>query len=281
MRLSPGAMVDESEYGPKRKGIAMADRAEGATQVTSESGGVRAVTRALDLLIALATCDRPVGLTELARRAGLHPSTALRMLESLRSRRFVHQNANGAYVLGAKNFELGNAYLQNVSVWSQANQLAEQLAATTGETASVGVLDAGQILYIAIARGQHDMGIASAPGTRHPAYCTSLGKAILADLPGEVVLDLLRRNPPINLTPNTLTNIAELQRDLATTRRRGYSIDNEERTPGVVCIGAAIRDHKGDPIGALSISGPADRMRQKGVDQTGHVVSGTASSFPT
>ncbi|GFG50091.1 IclR family transcriptional regulator [Mycolicibacterium agri] len=259
----------------------MADQLAPVVDAKSDSGGVRAVNRALDLLIALACWDRPAGLTELARRVELHPSTALRLLDSLRSRRFVHQTANGTYVLGAKNFELGNAYLQNVSVWSQANQLAEQLAITTGETASVGVLDSGQILYIAIARGQQDMGIASAPGTRHPAYCTSLGKAILADLSGEKVLEVLRNDPPERLTPQTLTNIAELQRDLATTRRRGYSIDNEERTPGVVCIGAAIRDHKGDPLGALSISGPAQRIRQKGVEQLGRVVSETAMSFST
>lgn len=242
-------------------------------------GGVRAVTRALDLLIELGAWDRPATLTELARRVDLHPTTALRLLDSLRARGFVHQTSNRAYVLGAQNFELGSAYLRNVSVWSQANQLADQLATATRETASVGVLDAGQILYIAIARGQQDMGIASAPGTRHPAYCTSLGKAILADLPGEQVLEILRKDPPVRLTPSTLTNIAALQRDLAQTRRRGFSVDNEERTPGVVCIGAAVRDHKGDPVGALSISGPAERMRQAGIDKLGRVVSETAGSF--
>jgi DNA-binding IclR family transcriptional regulator len=253
-------------------------QAKKATRPASEPG-VRAVTRALDLLIELSRWDRPAGLTELARRVDLHPTTALRLLESLRSRRLVHQTASRTYVLGAKNFELGSAYLRNVSVWSQANQLADDLAAKTGETASVGVLDAGQILYIAIARGQQDMGIASAPGTRHPAYCTSLGKAVLADLPGEVVLEVLRKDPPVQLTPNTVTNIADLQRDLATIRRRGYSIDNEERTPGVVCIGAAIRDHKGDPVGALSISGPAERMRDKGLETLGVAVSTTAATF--
>lgn len=241
--------------------------------------GVRAVARALDLLVELSKWDRPATLTELSRRVDLHPTTALRLLDSLRSRGFVHQSANRAYVLGAQNFELGSAYLRSVSVWSQANQLADELAAASGETASVGVLDAGQILYIAIARGQQDMGIASAPGTRHPAYCTSLGKAILADLPGNQVLEILRKDPPSRLTPSTLATIPALQRDLALTRRRGFSIDNEERTPGVLCIGAAIRDHKNDPVGALSISGPADRMRDHGVDKLGEIVSKTASSY--
>jgi IclR family acetate operon transcriptional repressor len=239
------------------------------------------VTRALDLLIELSRFDRPATLTELARRVDLHPTTALRLLDSLRSRGFVQQSANRGYVLGAQNFELGSAYLRTVSVWSQANHLADSLAAAAGETASVGVLDAGQILYIAIARGQQDMGIASAPGTRHPAYCTALGKAILADLPGDQVLEILRQDPPVRLTPSTLASIPALQRDLALTRRRGFAIDDEERTPGVLCIGAAIRDHKGDPVGAVSISGPAARMREHGIEKLGGIVSETASTYLT
>lgn len=253
----------------------------GQSAEVRRSASVRAVTRALDLLIELSTWDRPATLTELSRRVDLHPTTVLRLLDSLRSRGFVHQSADRAYVLGAQNFELGSAYLRNVSVWSLANQLADELSAATGETASVGVLDSGQILYIAIARGQQDLGIASAPGTRHPAYCTSLGKAILADLPGEQVLDILRKDPPTRLTPATLASIPALQRDLALTRRRGFSIDNEERTPGVLCIGAALRDHKGDPVGALSISGPAGRMREHGIERLGEIVSKTASAYLT
>lgn len=257
--------------------MAPADR---STEVRRDVG-VRAVARALDLLLELSTWDRAATLTELSRRVGLHPTTALRLLDTLRTRGFVHQSASRAYTLGAQNFELGSAYLRNVTVWSQANRLADELAAATGETASVGVLDSGQVLYIAIARGQQDMGIASAPGTRHPAYCTSLGKAILADMPGEQVLEIVRNDPPAQLTPATLTSIPALQRDLAVTRRRGFSIDNEERTPGVLCIGAAIRDHKGDPVGALSISGPARRMREQGVDRLGEIVSKTASAYLT
>jgi IclR family acetate operon transcriptional repressor len=244
-------------------------------------GGVRAVTRALDLLIELSSWERPVGLTELARRVDLHPTTALRLLESLRSRRFVHQTADRSYVLGSQTFEVGSAFLRNVSVWSQANQLADQLATSTGETASVGVLDGGQILYIAISRGQQDVGIASAPGTRHPAYCTSLGKAIMAELPAESVARILRDDPPVRLTPKTLVDMDSMWRELALVRKRGYAVDNEERTPGVLCVGAAIRDHAGKPVGALSISGPATRMRDKGIAELGRSVVVSAQAFST
>lgn len=254
-------------------------RKTASTGSGAEPGSVRAVTRALDLLIELSKWDRPAGLSELARRVELHPSTAMRLLDSLKSRRFVHQTADRSYVPGAALFELGSAFLRNVSIWSQAGQLADQLAERTGESASVGVLDSSQVLYIAIARGQQSLGMATAPGTRHPAYCTALGKAILADMPGDAVLRVLHADPPVRMTPNTLVNPVELQRDLAQIRRRGYSVDDEERTPGLVCIGAAIRDHMGDPVGALSISGPAERMRERGVDVLGRIVSESAAAF--
>jgi DNA-binding IclR family transcriptional regulator len=244
-----------------------------------EPGSVRAVTRALDLLVELSKWDRPARLSELARGVKLHPSTALRLLESLRSRGFVAQTVDRSYVLGSRTFEIGTAFLSSVSIWSQANQLADRLAERTGETASVGVLDDGQILYIAIARGQQDMGIASAPGTRHPLYCTSLGKAIMAELPLMEVSKLLEADPPKRLTANTIVDMNSMRRELGEIRTSGYAVDNEERTPGVICIGAAIHDHRGLPVGALSISGPAVRMTESGVAHLGGLVVKAAEAF--
>lgn len=249
---------------------------------TIDGGGryvVRAVARSLDLLLELSVCERPIGLTNLARRTRLHPTTALRLLESLRSRGFAQQTADGSYVLGSKTFEVGNAFLRNVSIWSQAAQLADRLAMTTGETASVGILDGGQILYIAIARGQLDVGIASAPGTRHPVYCTALGKAILSHLTQEVSAEIIRQHPMERLSAKTIVDANQLKRDLTLTRRRSYAVDNEERTPGVICIGAPVLDHLRVPVGAISISGPAFRMKEKGVAKLGAAVMATAHLF--
>jgi IclR family acetate operon transcriptional repressor len=242
---------------------------------------VRSVARALDLLLELSQCEHPVGLTELARRTDLHPTTALRLLETLRSRGFAQRSEDRSYAVGSKAFELGSAYLRNVSIWSKANQVAEQLAAITKETASVGVLDGGQVLYISIARGRKDVGMASAPGVRHPVYCTSLGKAILADLPVDEADRLLRLHPLERLSEKTVVDVDLIHRELVAIRRRGYSVDDEERTPGVVCVGAAVHDHRGKPIGAVSISGPAARMREKQLSRLGRPVLAAAHHFST
>lgn len=248
-------------------------------QASEGQYSVRSVARALDLLLELAACDRPIGLSELARRAKLHPTTALRLLETLRSRGFAQQSADRSYVLGSRTFEVGSAFLSNVSIWSQATGLVERLAAVTEETASAGVLDEGQVLYIAIARGQRDVGIASAPGSRHPLYCTSLGKAILAELPVEVTDQLLEEHPPQRLSANTIVDVDAFHRELAVIRKRGYAVDDEERTPGVVCVGASVHDHLGRPAGAISVSGPAFRMREHGITRLGRAVMATANHF--
>lgn len=242
--------------------------------------GVRAVNRALDLLVALSEWQRPAGLSELAASVDLHPSTAFRLLESLMSRGFVSQVADDrTYKLGNRNLELGAAFRRSYSVWSQADDHAIRLAESVGETVSVGVLDNGEVLYIAVARGQRDYGMAMDAGTRHPAYCTSLGKAILAEMPEPAIREIVRAHPPVPLTPNTLVDVSDLLKDLAATRRRGFSVDNEERVPGIFCVGAVVRGLDGAIVGALSISGPAQRMHEKGVDNLAAILTKSAKAL--
>lgn len=237
---------------------------------------VRAVTRALDLLVALSQTDTPIGLVALAEVVSLPPSTAFRMLESLKSRGFARQTSTGSYELGSRVFEVGSAFLRQVSIWSQATEIAEHLADSTEETASVGVLDEGQVLYIAIARGQSEIGIQSSAGTRHPVHCTSLGKAMVAELEWTAVEQMLAQRPPAQFTKRTLVDPTSFRRELERVRRRGYAVDEEERTPGVLCIGAPVRDHTGRVVGAISISGPAFRMRDRGVRALAEVVMARA-----
>jgi DNA-binding IclR family transcriptional regulator len=153
-----------------------------------------------------------------------------------------------------------------MSIWDYARDLADQLAEDMSETANVGVLDQGQVLYIAIARGQRELGIQSQAGTRHPAYCTALGKALLADLPWAEAEAILDTEPMDSLTPSTIVGKAAMRAELETIRSRGYSVDDEERNPHVVCIAAPITDHTGRTAAAVSISGPAFRIREHGIE---------------
>ena len=221
---------------------------------------VRAVTRALDVLLAFRELKSPVDLMTVARHVGLHPTSAYRYLESLRSRGLIRAAGEGGYELGPGVFELSAAFLGGLTVWAQAADLTQRLAVQANETASIGVLDGGEVLYIAISNGQRELGIQSQAGSRHPAHCTALGKAILADLSRGEVAAILDAHPPVPLTPRTIVTLEDLQADLETVRARGFSLDDEERTTGVLCIGAPIRDYTGRVVAAVSLSGPTFRL---------------------
>jgi DNA-binding IclR family transcriptional regulator len=240
-----------------------------SVKVTSEDDRyvVRSVVRALDILIVLSTQNGPVSLADLAKETGLNPSTAFRLLESMRARGFVRQaDAGSGYQLDSRVVDLGSAFLRSMSIWDYARDLADQLAEDISETASVGVLDQGRILYIAIARGQRELGIQSQSGTRHPAYCTALGKVLLSDLTWSEAAAILDTEPMVRLTPSTIIGKAAMQKELETIRSRGYSVDDEERNLHVVCVAAPITDHTGRSVAAVSVSGPAFRIREQGIE---------------
>jgi DNA-binding IclR family transcriptional regulator len=239
---------------------------------------VRSVVRALDVLIVLSTQNGPVGLADLAKGTGLNPSTVFRLLESMRVRGFVRQADGGSgYQLDSRAVDLGSAFLRSMSIWDYARDLADQLAEDVSETANVGVLDQGQVLYIAIARGQRELGIQSQSGTRHPVYCTALGKVFLADLTWAEAAAILDAEPMVRLTPSTIIEKAAMRRELETIRSRGYSLDDEERSPHVVCIAAPITDHTGRTVAAVSISGPAFRIREEGTENVARRVTERAA----
>jgi len=225
---------------------------------------VRSVVRALDVMDALGKARGPMTLAAVARQVGMHPTTTLRMLESLRVRDMVRAGARG-YEVGPATLELGKSYLGRISISRFAYEAVEALAAQVDETASVGVLDESQVLYIAIAHGHGELGIQSAPYARHPVYCTALGKALLVDEPAERVAAMLAAEPLVALTANTITDPVRWQAKLAEVAARGYALDEEERLPGVLCVAAPIRDHEGKIIAAISISGPASRIRHAGI----------------
>jgi DNA-binding IclR family transcriptional regulator len=252
------------------------DWLEDGDKVDDGRYNIRAVTRAIDLLNALGDQPGSRALTTLARQTGLPASTAFRYLESLRTRGLIHRSPDGNYELGSRLFELGSAFARGVSLWEQAHTVARDLAAHAKETASVGILDEGRILYIAIANGQHELGIQSNPGTRHPVHCTALGKAILAAMPWLAVEGLLQKQPFERRTRKTITEKAELRRELEITASRGYAVDDEERAVGVICIGAVIRDVSGSIAGAISISGPKSRITIPKLESYGRLVRARA-----
>jgi DNA-binding IclR family transcriptional regulator len=238
---------------------------------------LQSLTRAFDLLDALAASNGNIELATLARRVHLHPSTALRYLRSLEHRGYVHHDPEEGYRLGPRLFELGTAYAEAVSIYRYSDKLARDLSDATRETASVGILEGGSVLYVAIVNGQQEFGIQMQAGTRHPTHCTALGKAMLAFMPWDDAVEVLGAVPLVRLTPHTHVDLEGLRQDLQRIALSGYSVDDEELLAGVVCIGAPIFDHSHRVVAAVSISGPKARLPRRSWDTFAHLVMEAAA----
>lgn len=221
---------------------------------------IRAVDRALSALAVLLKADESLTATEIAERIGLVPSTTFRLLVTLELHRFLERESEtGRYRLGIACLELGSRYLAANDIRARALPVLETLRDEFGETVHLTTLDGSEVVYLEKLEGLHPIGfMSSRVGGRAPAYCTGVGKAMLAYVPEEELRDHL----PDRLhrfTGNTITDLDLLLEDLAVVRDRGYATDNQEHEEGVKCVAVPLFDHRGI-AGAISLSGPAERM---------------------
>jgi IclR family acetate operon transcriptional repressor len=222
---------------------------------------VQSLERALDLLEALADTDE-VGVSELAARTGLVPSTAHRLLGTLVSRGYAAQSpASGRYLLGYKLLELTNGLHDRLErLRTAARPHLEAIMERTGETTNLVVLEGRNAVYIESASGTRSVRLFTEIGQAIPAHTSGSGKALLAWRAPADVEALLGEGPLPASTPRTLTTLGALQEDLAKIRRRGYATDDEEHELGVACVATPILDRGGLPLAAISVSGPTPRM---------------------
>lgn len=255
----PRRSITIRDGAPSPAGPSAGKSGEAPGQV-SERYVVRAIDRALTVLVLLSSTPAGMDASALARGAQLHVSTVFRILQTLKLRNFVVEAPGGLYRVGPKAFEVGSSFLRSTSLQSEGQTIVERLSAETGETASLGILDSDEVFYLAIAHGQRELGIQSNVGTRHPVYCTALGKVLMAGLDwpeAKAVLSRIERTP---MTVNTIVNIGRLREELLKVGSQGYALDVEERTIGVRAVGAPVRDHSGRVVAAISAAGPAFRI---------------------
>jgi IclR family KDG regulon transcriptional repressor len=222
---------------------------------------VQVLDRALSILRLLG--DRPGdrSLAEVCAGLKLHKSTGHRLLTVLEQNRFVEKSpSTGRYRLGLRLFELGSKAIASLDLREQSRPHLNMVLRETEETVHFCIFDQGEVLYIEKMEPQRSVRMSSSIGRRAPAYCTAVGKAILAELPVAEVDAIVHRWGLKSITKNTITTPEALVADLKLIRDRGFAIDDEENEEGVRCVGAAVRDYLGRPVAALSVSGPAFRV---------------------
>ncbi|UPM44571.1 IclR family transcriptional regulator [Halocatena salina] len=170
------------------------------------------------------------------------------------------------YSLSLRFLDIAEYVKNEVAKHDIVEDEVNSLAVDTGELVHFGAEEAGQVVYISKARGDAAVETVSSIGKRMPMHSTSLGKAILAELSPEQVEQIIERHGLPKRTEATITHADDLHEELAKTRQRGYAIDDEENIPGVRCIGMAIAAPDTDVLGALSISGPSQRMTDERIE---------------
>jgi IclR family transcriptional regulator, acetate operon repressor len=218
---------------------------------------IASVAKALDILQLFSTTQPRLTLTMMSKQLNMPKSTVHHLVSTLVQYGFVEKQDDGSYALGKAIIALTQNVLVNVDLRDRTAPLLRNLADSCHESVYLTVLDGDKVLYVYAVESPQRLLARTAVGDHAPLYCTSVGKAILAFLPSEEVDALYSDNGKVlkAVTPNTFTDLALLKADLAVSRERGYSIDNQEHELNTFCIGAPIFNGHNAVIGACSISG--------------------------
>jgi len=241
---------------------------------------VQVLDRALAALAILANSSSDCSLAELCPALKLHKSTVHRLMMVLEQHRLVVKNPEtGRYRLGLRLYELGSRAIDGLDLRGRARPYLDRLQDKFGETVFFCILDEGQVFYVEKVESQRSVRTACTVGSRAPAYCTAVGKAMLAELPDAEVSKIVHRWKLKPVTRNTITTANALKDELKAVRARGYAIDDEEKEEGLRCVGAAVRSHSRKLAAAMSISGPAFRMTNERIPVIGQAVTRAANEL--
>lgn len=230
---------------------------------------LESVDRMASVLHALET-EPEQSLEQVSRATGLNESTALRYLLSLSKYGFVDRNdASGLFRLGVGLFRLGTLAMDSRDILSVADPVMAKLQARFGESINLAVYQQDRILLIRVLGRPDSMRKEAKAGETDPWHATALGKAVLASLPLDEAKQILSGITLQRYTPNTKTDLAEVEREVTSSRQLGYSVDDEEVVEGLRCVGVAVRGHEGRVEYGLSVSGPKSRMPYSRIQDIG------------
>lgn len=234
----------------------------------SYNNTAQSVERAFRVLDVLKDSDSAMSVSDIARALKLSPPTVHRFLTTLRKCRVVEQDPQSRrYSLGLELLLYSKAVLDRFNWRSRAHPLLGELSREVGETVFMGILDEGALVYIdQVDSLDHTLRMPPQIGRRQEAHCTAMGKVLLAHLEPPRLKEFLRRAGLPKRTRNTITKVRTLRKALEYIRASGYALDQQEAEVGICCVAAAIIGISGETIAAISISGPSERLEQKGLE---------------
>jgi DNA-binding IclR family transcriptional regulator len=236
----------------------------------------RLLQRGLDILEFLAAQDHPIGIRELAQQVELSPSTCYRLLQILRERGYVCQDAlTRLWTLGLKPLELGMRQLNHAGLPSVARPHLVELMRATHETVFLGVRDGDYVVYIDAILSEQAIRTDVNLGSRWPLHSGALGKVLLSAL-SEDDIERILAGPLQAFTPSTIVDPQCLRIEIAQTRARGYALNHGETVTGIFCAAAPLYDRSGQVVAAIGAAGPEERIGAANVPHFVELVRATA-----
>ena len=243
-------------------------KAGGATPApTPGDSYVQSFARGLEVIRSFSAQAPQQTLSEVAARAGLTRAGARRILLTLQQLGYVETDGK-LFTLTPRILDLGFAYLSSMPIWNLAEPVMEGLVAQVKESCSAAALDGTDIVYVMRVPTHKIMSISLGVGSRLPAYCTSLGRVLLAGLPDDEVRARLRASKRETLTRHTVTDVPALTAKVAQARKQGWSLVNQELEEGLISLAAPLINRAGRTVAALNISGQANRTSAKVMQET-------------
>lgn len=227
---------------------------------------ISSLAKGLKVLELLSEHDE-LSVSEVAHRLGYNRASSHRFLATLKDLGYVEQTAENQYRLTLKLFRLGTRMADRFEIRPLARPLMLELSRAFWETINLGCLEGVEVLHIDKIDSTEVLRMDTPVGSLAPAYCTSMGKAILAFLPKderERILSAMELRPH---GPKTITSKEALEIEFKKIRASGYAVDNEELAKGLRCVGAPIFDHTGIPRYSISVAGPVARITQARVKE--------------
>jgi DNA-binding IclR family transcriptional regulator len=219
--------------------------------------------------LELLTDKTALTVSEVGVHLSLQRSAAHRFLATLRDLGYVEKNEDNRYQLTFRILEMGEKILDRFDIRNEARKFMLELSNISNETINLGIWNGSDILHLDKVESTEILKIDSSIWSTAPAYCTSLGKAILANLTKEELNDYLKRTRLVSHSPNTIVSRKKLREELKKTFERGFAVDNEEYVLGLRCIAAPVFNHTGRVKYAMSVTYPAMRKPQGGVENIG------------
>jgi len=226
----------------------------GKSNLMRSRNSIQSLARGLDILERVARSPRPMTLTDIAHQAQLTKTTSQRFLNTLCSLGYLRRRENKSYVLSARVLSLAYSFLNTSSLVSIAKPYLDELSYEVGKTVNLAVLEDVHTLFLYRREVRRFMKYDLRPGSKLPCYAGALGKALLAGLSQEEFNKRIDRIDLTPITPKTISSKKRLREEILETKKRGYSISDQELSLDMYSIGVPLLDKQGEVVAAINVS---------------------------